>query len=515
MGIKSNLLVQATKYNNKRVVKFTLDLFDALGKLFSSARKKEPFYSRGDNQHLNDALVFAVENLNYDMVELLVNAGADVNSLDKNNKNAIMHAVEKLATSKGLSVDPSKNLPEEIISHPIVQFLLVRGSEYYITDNMDIEGRHASRIKGNVGHSLQPDHIYEEIPARNTETQPVYDDRHIYEKIDGFGDDDSLSSGYSSIKELRAQRKSIDSPHIYATVGLAAKQGAQEQDDEHIYEEIDHFKDDKHIYEEIDHFSRDDNSLDSGYSSIEKCATQQEPIYEEISDNKERENPLYVSAEECKTQKKSIGSSKQEHTKISGGRERENPLYVSAEECKTQKKSIDSSKQEPIYAAVDLAAKRLERQARSIKADSGTYHGLVKDRKNQWEEKINKRKSEANTTTGRKEELRANTRKTSDVNIKQKLEKYKSWNSGRNSYGEINEDTNAKKTRFANVESVKQKYEPSCDIGYDSGYDSDTKMEQLRIKHGLPKIPSSKMNSVYVECGVVEGYRYRITDISL
>jgi hypothetical protein len=259
-----------------------------------------------------------------------------------------------------------------------------------------IEGRYASSIKGNVGHSLQSEPIYEEIPA-NTKTQLVYNEP-IYAEIDGFGDDDSLSSGYSSIKEFRAQRKSIDSPHIYATVGLAAKQGAQKQDDEHIYEEIDNF------------------------------------------------------------------------------RERKNPLYVSAEECKTQKKSIDSSKQEPIYATVDLAAKRLERKAKSIKANSGTYHGLVKDRKNQWEEKINKRKSEANTT-GRKEELQANT----------------------------------KKTRFANVESVKQKYEPSYDIGYNSGYDSDTKVEQSR----KPKAPNSKVNSVHVECGVVEGYRYKITDISL
>ncbi|MCM1001725.1 ankyrin repeat domain-containing protein [Wolbachia pipientis] len=425
MGIKSNLLVQATKYNNKRVVKFTLDFFDTLGKLFSFARKKEPSHSREDNQHLNDALVVAIENLNSDIVELLVNAGADVNSLDKNNKNAITHAVERLATSKGLSVNPSKNLPEEISSHPIVQFLLVKGSKYCSTDSMDIEGRHASSIKGNVGHSLQSEPIYEEIPAKNTETQPVYNDRHTYEKVDGFGDDDSLSSRYSSIKELRAQRKPIDSPHIYATVGLAAKQGAKEQGDEHIYEEIDHFR-------------RDDNSLDSGYSSIEKCATQQEPIYAEISDV----------------------------------RKRENPLYVSAEECKTQKKPIDSSKQEPIYATVDLAAKRSERKAKSIKANSGTYHGLVKDRKNQWEEKINKHKSEANTTTGRKEELQDNTRKTSG----------------------------------ANVERIRQKYES----GYDSGYDSDTKVEQSR----KPKAPNSKVNLVHVEYGIVGGCRYKITDIS-
>jgi hypothetical protein len=81
-------------------------------------------------------------------------------------------------------VDLSKNLPEEITSHPIVQFLLVKGSEYYNTDSMDIEGRHASLIKENARHSLQSEHIYEELPAKDTEIQPVYDDRHIYEKVD-------------------------------------------------------------------------------------------------------------------------------------------------------------------------------------------------------------------------------------------------------------------------------------------------------------------------------------------
>ncbi|WCR57811.1 ankyrin repeat domain-containing protein [Wolbachia endosymbiont of Ctenocephalides felis wCfeJ] len=469
MGIKSNLLVQATKYNNKGIVKFTLSLFKVLDKLSLSVRKKESLHSKENNQHLNDALVFAVENLNYDMVELLVNAGDDVNSLDENNKNAITHAVEKLAASKGLLVNPSKNLPEEISSHPIVQFLLVKGSEYYSTDSMDIEGGHALSIKGNVGHSLQSEPVYEEIPAKNTETQPVYDDRHIYEKVDGFEDDDSLSSGYSSIKELIAQKKSIDPPHKYAQVDFAAKQGVTELDDEHIYEEIDHFRDDEHIYEEIDHFRRDDNSLDSGYSSIERYTTQQKSIYEGISDNKECKNPLYVSAEEYKTLKKSIGSSKQEHTRISDVRERKNPLYVSAEECKTLKKSINSSKQEPIYATVDLAAKRSERKAKSIKADSGTYHGLVKDRKNQWEEKISKYTSKVNTTIGQKEGLQINTRKTVG----------------------------------ANVERIRQKYE--------SGYDSDTKMERSRSE---PKAPNSKVNSVHVECGIIGNCR-KVIDVSI
>ncbi|AAW71112.1 hypothetical protein EJB10_00080 [Wolbachia endosymbiont of Brugia malayi] len=60
MGIKSNLLIQATKYNNKGIIKLTQCLFNALDKLFSSAKrsakKKESTNNRKDNQHLNDAL---------------------------------------------------------------------------------------------------------------------------------------------------------------------------------------------------------------------------------------------------------------------------------------------------------------------------------------------------------------------------------------------------------------------------------------------------------------------------
>ncbi len=36
MSIKSDLLIQATKYNNKEIVKLTLVLFSTLDKLFSS-----------------------------------------------------------------------------------------------------------------------------------------------------------------------------------------------------------------------------------------------------------------------------------------------------------------------------------------------------------------------------------------------------------------------------------------------------------------------------------------------
>jgi hypothetical protein len=51
------------------------------------------------------------------------------------------------------------------------------------------------------------------------------------------------------------------------------------------------------------------------------------------------------------------------------------------------------------------------------------------------------------------------------------------------------------------VKEIKQKYE-SKDSGYDSGYESDTKVEQSRIK---PKTPNSKVNSVNIECRIEKG----------
>ncbi|MDM8335043.1 hypothetical protein [Wolbachia pipientis] len=116
--------------------------------------------------------------------------------------------------------------------------------------------------------SLQSEPIYEEIPAQNTREQFVYDEL-IYAEIDGFGDDDSLSSVYFSIKELRAQRKPVDPLHICAKVDLGAKRKAKEQAVTPSQQLV---LNDEHIYEEIDHFRESNNSLGSGYFSIEECA---------------------------------------------------------------------------------------------------------------------------------------------------------------------------------------------------------------------------------------------------
>ncbi|QIT36425.1 hypothetical protein WBP_0183 [Wolbachia endosymbiont of Brugia pahangi] len=63
--------------------------------------------------------------------------------------------------------------------------MLVRGSEYYNTGSMNIEGKYASMIRGSVRHSLQLNHTYEEMSSQKAGTQFAYN-KHIYEKMDGF-----------------------------------------------------------------------------------------------------------------------------------------------------------------------------------------------------------------------------------------------------------------------------------------------------------------------------------------
>lgn len=119
-----------------------------------------------------------------------------------------------------------------------------------------------------------------------------------------------------------------------------------------------------------------------------------------------------------------------------------------------QKEPEQSS--EPIYARVDLSKKRAERKAKDIKTNSGTCHGLVQDKVNDWQVKLNEQ--------------------SANKPVSQQIKT---------------------KAGFS-VKEIKQKYE-SRDSGYDSGYESDTKIEQSRIKL---KAPNSEINSVNIEYGI-------------
>lgn len=190
-------------------------------------------------------------------------------------------------------------------------------------------------------------------------------------------------------------------------------------------------------------------------NSLEELSVSEESIYAEVYD-------LHKRSTENLSLKDSGCSS------ISG-----EPIYEDVDDFSEQKKptSLNHKEQpEPIYAKVDLSKKRSERQAKHIKDNSGTYHGLVQDKVNNLQVKLN--------------EQSAN--KPASQQIKTKA--------------------------GFNVKEIRQNFERR-DSGYDSGYDSDTKVEQ-KLELGS-KAPKSEIGSVSIEHGVIGGCRYKITDISL
>ncbi|MGL9759544.1 MAG: ankryin [Wolbachia sp.] len=222
------------------------------------------------------------------------------------------------------------------------------------------------------------------------------------------------------------------------------------------------------------------------YKSKNETSLLKEPIYAEVYDTKvgnslgelnASEEPIY--AEIYNSHKKSTENLSLEdsgYLSIS-----EEPIYWTIDDPSEQKKPADLKQKEqvePIYAKVDLFKKRAERKAKDIKANSGTYHGLVQDKVNKWQEQMELKEQDSNMI----------------INQQQ---------------------TNTRKIRTGaglNVKEIKQKYE-SQGSGYDSGYDSDTKVEQ-QLELGS-KAPNSEIGSVSIEHGVIGGCRYKITDISL
>ncbi|MDX5510141.1 MAG: hypothetical protein O7158_02535 [Wolbachia endosymbiont of Lasioglossum morio] len=348
MGIIDNFLIKSVKNNDIKGVKLTLILYDALNsfrKFFSKTMslKNTGSFDINNNQALNQALGHATD---HKIMELLINRGADIHSIDENGKNVIIRVIESLAESKNLKLDSEKNLPAEIILHPTVSFLLGKGAEYYSTDDLNIEA-------------------IQQKPPRTF--------------------------------EYKSKNTSYDA--------LPSK--------EPIYAEV--------------YDAKVSNSLgENGYLSISE-----EPIYCTIDDLSEQKKPTSLK----------------------------------------QKEPEQSS--EPIYARVDLSKKRAERKAKDIKANSGTCHGLVQDKVNDWQVKLNE--LSANKSISQQQ--------TNDQKIKTKA--------------------------GFSVEEIRQKYERR-DSGYDSGYDSDTKVEQQ-----LELAPKSEIGSVSIEHGVIGGCRYKITDISL
>ncbi|WP_265029910.1 ankyrin repeat domain-containing protein [Wolbachia endosymbiont (group A) of Philonthus cognatus] len=378
MGIIDNFLIKSVKNNDIKGVKLTLILYDALNsfrKFFSKTMslKNTGSFDINNNQALNQALGHATD---HKIMELLINRGADIHSIDENGKNVIIRVIESLAESKNLKLDSEKNLPAEIILHPTVSFLLGKGAEYYSTDDLNIEA--IQQKPSRTFEYKSKNTSYDALPSK----EPIYAEVYDTKVSNSLGE-----NGYLSVSEESIYAEIYDS-HKKSTENLSLE--------------------------------------DSGYLSISE-----EPIYCTIDDLSEQKKPTSLK----------------------------------------QKEPEQSS--EPIYARVDLSKKRAERKAKDIKANSGTCHGLVQDKVNDWQVKLNE--LSANKSISQQQ--------TNDQKIKTKA--------------------------GFSVEEIRQKYERR-DSGYDSGYDSDTKVEQQ-----LELAPKSEIGSVSIEHGVIGGCRYKITDISL
>ncbi|EAL59358.1 hypothetical protein ACT91P_02760 [Wolbachia pipientis] len=378
MGIIDNFLIKSVKNNDIKGVKLTLILYDALNsfrKFFSKTMslKNTGSFDINNNQALNQALGHATD---HKIMELLINRGADIHSIDENGKNVIIRVIESLAESKNLKLDSEKNLPAEIILHPTVSFLLGKGAEYYSTDDLNIEA--IQQKPPRTFEYKSKNTSYDALPSK----EPIYAEVYDAKVSNSLGE-----NGYLSVSEESIYAEIYDS-HKKSTENLSLE--------------------------------------DSGYLSISE-----EPIYCTIDDLSEQKKPTSLK----------------------------------------QKEPEQSS--EPIYARVDLSKKRAERKAKDIKANSGTCHGLVQDKVNDWQVKLNE--LSANKSISQQQ--------TNDQKIKTKA--------------------------GFSVEEIRQKYERR-DSGYDSGYDSDTKVEQQ-----LELAPKSEIGSVSIEHGVIGGCRYKITDISL
>ncbi len=271
-----------------------------LDNVLSYFGRKESSHSK---KYLDDALFCAIGNLNYDAVELLINSGADVNSLNKDNKNSINYAIKEIVLFKKRTLNPLKNLLAEINSHPIYQLLLNKGSELSspdqisifelsISDSISIEGE---PIYAEVSDVLKNEPIYAEV-SDVLKNEPIYAEPSYALKSESIchevSNEYNNEPTYGKIRNSldKTQNKSSKGEPIYATVNYAAKRKARkikEQNSTQEYEIINnslssqnseaYSVSDELIYEEINNFNdsfADISFVDSAYGSIKNYKTQ-------------------------------------------------------------------------------------------------------------------------------------------------------------------------------------------------------------------------------------------------
>jgi hypothetical protein len=395
MGIIDNFLIKSVKNNDIKGVKLTLSLYNALNsfrKFFSKTMffKNTGLFDINNNQALNQALGYAVKSLDYDVMELLINAGANVNAIGINSIGSVIYKYERaLAHEKRVMHYDLKDYKEKccfILGELVINGAMPRNvEEKEKILNIFKEREGFDEFKEVVKLKFEANSVGNMIPPKKPPRTFEYESK-------------STGNGNFLLKES-----------IYAEVydtKVSNSLGELNVSEKSIYAEI---------YDSHKKSTENSSLDDSDYLSISE-----EPIYCTIDDLSEQKKPASLK----------------------------------------QKEPEQSS--EPIYARVDLSKKRAEKKAKDVKANSGTYHGLVQDKVNDWQEQV---KLSANKPISQQQ--------TNDQKIKTKA--------------------------GFSVEEIKQKYERR-NSGYDSGYDSDTKVEQ-QLELGS-KTPKSEINSVNIKYGI-------------
>lgn len=420
MGIIDNFLIKSVKNNDIKGVKLTLSLYNALNSFRKFFSKTMSLKNTGsfdiNNPALNQALGHAVRSLDYDVMELLINAGANVNAIGSDSIRSVIYKYERaLAHEKEvmpvLGKEYLKDYKEKcclILGELVINGAMPRNvAEKEKILNVFKEREGFDEFKEVIKLKLEANSVGNMIPPQKPPRTFEYEPITMYAEVTNNVIPPQKPPRTFEYKPKSTNYDALPSKEpIYAEVYDAKVNNSLGELSVSDYAEI------------YDSHKRSTENLsldDSGYLSISE-----EPIYCTIDDLSEQKKPASLEQKE--------------------------PEQLS----------------EPIYARVDLSKKRAERKAKDIKANSGTYHGLVQDKVNDWQVKLNEQS--ANKPVSQQQ--------TNDQKIKTKA--------------------------GFSVEEIKQKYERR-DSGYDSGYESDTKIEQSRIKL---KAPNSKINSVNIECSI-------------
>lgn len=412
MGIIDNFLIKSVKNNDIKGVKLTLSLYNTLNSFRKFFLKTMSFKNTGsfdinNNQALNQALGDAVRSLDHDLMKLLINAGANVNAIGSDSIGSVIYKYERALTHEKevmpvLGKEYLKDYKEKcclMLGELIVNGAMPRNvAEKEKILNIFKEREGFDEFKEVVKLKLEAvgNMIPPQKPPRTFEYEPIT----MYAEVNNNvipPQKPPRTFEYKLENTKESINNAIDNLMVHNTLENSDYLSVSE---ESIYAEI---------YDSHKKSTENLSLDDSGYLSISE-----EPIYCTIDDLSEQKKPTSLK----------------------------------------QKEPEQSS--EPIYARVDLSKKRAERKAKDIKTNSGTCHGLVQDKVNDWQVKLNEQ--------------------SANKPVSQQIKT---------------------KAGFS-VKEIKQKYE-SRDSGYDSGYESDTKIEQSRIKL---KAPNSEINSVNIEYGI-------------